>query len=1373
MLRILACLIILLTTQVQAANWYVHKGASGTNAGTSWTNAWNEMNQINWSSVACGDTVWWAGGTYTTGADIAVSKVCTASTIININRVLSTDAVPVAAAGWSSAYDSQVILPNINVEGPQAYINFNGRAWQSGTLGSGGIQILIPGTEGDGIDGGVHSFTATAIDHITWQYVEIFGPACVETSTCTGGGVIGVNIMPFCPTTAIWTNLLFDHVAVHRTGEAFRGCGQNGTIVQYGLIYDTHNDGPQHEDILYSNPPYQNVTWRYNKIFMSPNDGLFFEGTDPTAAQNFAFYGNSYYHSGGSLMSFKTETTGTYGPVFIYNNTFENDNTFGDFQPGWLSFNNMASGSAVKNNVFENINSDAGAAPPNANGNAYSTAMDLDSGANSFHYAPGTLGSSVMFVNESTGTPIAADFHLTTAGMTAFQSGLTLTTPYNVDPNGITRGSSGHWYVGAFDIPPQLAIPMFQPGASSTATVDTFNSPFPFSFYVATGTTVCSTATPGLTGTAPSAGTAGTCDAPSTAYTSGFAINGTVTLEALTTQVGQTNSAVKILTFVIPPFWPVPGPYSYSPNVQLSGPQGTAAIIYTTNGSSPAFSGTCTATNGIAVANNFSLSVPTTTTVKFTPCVGGVGGTMQTGLYTINGSVTTWYIRADGGTRYSANVTSGQCNGKFDVSYSSTGGSGTNQNCAYNDFRYLWDDNSGLVGQGAWVISGGDTVIVRGCAALAGQVNPDNPHCRIGWDKPIGSGVDSSWCYAVGNSGCYPPTIPAGSPSQHTRFLGQNYAACNTGGATNPKDYASNLTQIFGGFALAYIMNVKSTANVDFQCLEITAHNATVPSGHTAWASGSTYVVGNSVTSGGIVYDSIQAANTGNTPATSPTFWRLAPQCTTRGAPSYPTGCNTSQPLDDFASTGFYFNSQSSNITLQDVYIHGLNQQGSFGPIGGAFNLTRVFVGYNPFAGLNFDDGFSTPDAPGSSIVAKDVMMIGNGCQEQYPIVNTIPMLVCYDTNTGGFGDSWSGQSTTLDSFSCDNCQNWYNTKDAFIGPHTWITTLTIKNSISVGNMGANWKWGGSTSPNNTTFTNNLTVGNCTRMSAALPGAPANYNQYLGGFCRAAGNVVASVMPGGSTWTIANSTWVSYMPTEFLVACPTQVPGGCPSTLNFINNIFLGYFNPNAFTGSQLPALYLIDSSITTVKSHNVEFGMRNWDCPAALNGNVCADPKMVGQPAQGTLASESVLDNFNFHLTSTSPAIGAGASYTGLPATDYGGSTTTSPSVVGAFNFASATLSTITVSPSIGTLFVGGPLTLVASCLGSDGLAYSPCTVVWSDTTSAHSVINSVTGVVTGTSSGTDTKRATISTIYGEATVIVSAIPTTRSNGRFLGRMN
>src|ERR1035441_6595766 len=127
-------------------------------------------------------------------------------------------------------------------------------------------------------------------------------------------------------------------------------------------------------------------------------------------------------------------------------------------------------------------------------------------------------------------------------------------------------------------------------------------------------------------------------------------------------------------------------------------------------------------------------------------------------------SAKTWYVRPDGGTRYSMKTHSGQCDGRADAAYP---GSGANQHCAYNDVRDMYMDGS--YGNSAWVMAGGDTVVIEGCAAGAGQQNPDAPHCRIGWDTAkaggMCQGVNAFW-------GCSLPPPPSGTASQHTRILG-------------------------------------------------------------------------------------------------------------------------------------------------------------------------------------------------------------------------------------------------------------------------------------------------------------------------------------------------------------------------------------------------------------------------------------------------------------------------------------------------------------------------------------------------------------------------------------------------------------------------
>lgn len=54
-----------------------------------------------------------------------------------------------------------------------------------------------------------------------------------------------------------------------------------------------------------------------------------------------------------------------------------------------------------------------------------------------------------------------------------------------------------------------------------------------------------------------------------------------------------------------------------------------------------------------------------------------------------------------------------------------------------------------------------------------------------------------------------------------------------------------------------------------------------------AYAAGTTYSIGNTVTSGGLSYVSIQDSNTGNTPASSPTYWTVFTQFNLRAADTY------------------------------------------------------------------------------------------------------------------------------------------------------------------------------------------------------------------------------------------------------------------------------------------------------------------------------------------------------------------------------------------------------------------------------------------------------------------------------------------------------
>ncbi len=412
----LITLALLLGGNTYAADWYVRPTAAGSGSGADWSNAWS-LSSLKWASVKPGDTVWLAGGSY--GGSLTTGASGASGSPINILRVRASDPVPAAASGWDPSFDSQVKLSSINVPG-QSWVTISGRI-------KSGILITVGSSGGNGMTGA----TSGSIANISVSYVEFFGP---PNKTGLSQGRYGINI---APSTNTVTNLLIDHCWIHQWCEALRCSNWNGVIIQYSIISDTDTDNIDHADVIY-NYPNKNVTWRYNSIFNSPVDGMFFEYG---GAVNFQFYGNVYWSSSNHLIFFKPP--GTYGPVFIYNNVFAapNASNYAYISTGGST---IAAGSSIKNNVFLNTTNDFGSI---SDYNAYSPATV--NGYAAPKEAHGFTFTDSVFVN-----PAAGDFHLTAAGAKILgNKGLALTSDgfVNKDTDGTVRGGDGSWDIGAYE----------------------------------------------------------------------------------------------------------------------------------------------------------------------------------------------------------------------------------------------------------------------------------------------------------------------------------------------------------------------------------------------------------------------------------------------------------------------------------------------------------------------------------------------------------------------------------------------------------------------------------------------------------------------------------------------------------------------------------------------------------------------------------------------------------------------------------------------------------------------------------------------------------------------------------------------------------
>lgn len=101
-------LVLLLSFPLFATNWYVDKNATGSNNGTSWTNAWKSFAAINWGSIQPGDFIYISGGTSSTVYYEQLEPACSGT---------ATNYVTIIAGKYSpspSGHSGRVIIDGNN-----------------------------------------------------------------------------------------------------------------------------------------------------------------------------------------------------------------------------------------------------------------------------------------------------------------------------------------------------------------------------------------------------------------------------------------------------------------------------------------------------------------------------------------------------------------------------------------------------------------------------------------------------------------------------------------------------------------------------------------------------------------------------------------------------------------------------------------------------------------------------------------------------------------------------------------------------------------------------------------------------------------------------------------------------------------------------------------------------------------------------------------------------------------------------------------------------------------------------------------------------------------------------------------------------------
>lgn len=714
---------------------------------------------------------------------------------------------------------------------------------------------------------------------------------------------------------------------------------------------------------------------------------------------------------------------------------------------------------------------------------------------------------------------------------------------------------------------------------------------------------------------------------------------------------------------------------------------------------------------------SFGLFAPATCLLAITSSAAPTSG--ATAAPNSAGSGTTWYVRADGGARYSATRVSygipAQCDGQHDAPFPAVGttnvlgqvSNGVNQPCAYNDYRYLYDDQT--YNNHAWIIAGGDTVMLR-----------DGPW-RVGHE---GNTSNDPWCAGRSNGDCTNPDIPAGTLAQHTRILGEHYASCSA---------HSSETQLYGGHGVYSTINANGAQFVDIACIEATTHGSCIVHGSPNPNPCSTGYPVSDYDSDGIL------TNTGTHDLTLTDMWIHGH--TDRGVKG-PIGGTVTATRVDISTNGM------AGWDFDDGSGSAGNGNGT-ASVNGQWNFNYSTIQWS-------------------------------GCNQEYPFVHALGIQACFGQSNGGYGDGVGTPPGTCFGVHVDHSHFVYNVQDgldighADAGPSGagysdhGSCPYSVTNSYAYGNSGQTFKSGPNMNP--AIFQNNIMIGNGYRLSTPIAGTNPAFNASLGDFDRA-GSAISFNTHAGGTISVLNNTIITYMGTMAVASC-WEHDGCAGATLNFQDNLIYGLQNPKesyngnsngigdfCFTDNTGNCAYPWSINFPTVHmDHNEWYGVRNH---ALLATEFAGDPMFVNEPlsdlvehdTSSTAFKEANWDNFNTALTASSPARAHGSVVPGATY-DYNNSARLNPPAVGALEYGSVL--TGPVAPTLQSLAFSSP-NPIALAVGSS--VTPTCTATYSDLSTVSCVSAGATFSSDTAISATANSTATLTGIAPGTGHLIAAV--------------